>query len=384
MHKHGVECYSESGGENLFAGERTDMDKHLVTHDKQQERIQEREAERQIVRKMKCVQNIICIIEIEADEENSESTYMGSFFFQADFIAEEIQRNQNNRKRSAKNIRQNSVTAAAYCRFKSIEMIGEEVENVVIEFRILRESSRSSRTVFQTQIGRNDGESDKPDSDHGTDGEKYAASEKFIGGKFLAVAVIELTVVVFIGVIQFFVFVGEVVLGDKINEEVKNTKEANHIRHIIVGEESESQSGYIEFTFSFVDDVFDTENDERQEVHGVNPHNIPIVRNEKSAERIHQTESRNGKIVFMERFFEEVSKNCGGERIFQKHHNTDGFGNIFVTCNQGNDTADRTGKIIVVVADEATATACIPGIQKAFELCQTVIQFGKEGTVLMI
>ena len=98
--------------------------------------------------------NIIEIIKVESEEENSEQNNMCRTLPGLNFIAENIERNEHNGDDSAINIRKNILTAASDCRFKRGKMVRKKIKNIVIELVITRECARRCGASLEAVICR--------------------------------------------------------------------------------------------------------------------------------------------------------------------------------------------------------------------------------------
>ena len=77
----------------------------------------------------------------------------------------------------------------------------------------------------------------------------------------------------------------------KLTNKIQNRKQANHVGHIIAAQYCQRQNNYVERCFSLINNSFNSQKHQREECHCVEPHNIPVICYEISAEGIEHTES---------------------------------------------------------------------------------------------
>ncbi|CDA89100.1 unknown [Ruminococcus sp. CAG:563] len=122
--------------------------------------------------------NIIEIIKVESEEENSEQNNMCRTLPGLDFIAENIERNKHNGDDSAINIWKNILAAASDCRFKRSKMVRQEIKNIVIELVITRECARRCGASLEAVICRKKRNGRKSYRHKRTEGKKQARGYK--------------------------------------------------------------------------------------------------------------------------------------------------------------------------------------------------------------
>lgn len=84
--------------------------------------------------------------------------------------------------------------------------------------------------------------------------------------------------------------VGDVVTAEIINKEIEHRENARHIAHIVARQQCHRQRKNVESGSALVDDTLNAENHQREQNHGVEPHQVPVIGYEEAAERIEHAE----------------------------------------------------------------------------------------------
>ena len=119
---------------------------------------------------------------------------------------------------------------------------------------------------------------------------RYARKRKgySVGKKrVISYFVLELAVFFAVGVgvdLENFRSVGDIVAAEVIDKEIEHCEDARHKAHVIAREQSHRQREDIESGLAFVDDAFNSENHQREKNHGVEPHQVPVICDEETAE----------------------------------------------------------------------------------------------------
>ena len=101
---------------------------------------------------------------------------------------------------------------------------------------------------------------------------------------------------------------GKRIVGKIIGEEIQNRKDTNHISHIVVCDKGQHQGNAVKPGPAFFYDFFNSQNDKREQIHCVHPHDVPIIRHEIAAKRVKHTERRGSRIVFPDGAFQVIGK----------------------------------------------------------------------------
>ena len=172
-------------------------------------------------------------------------------------------------------------------------------------------------------------------------------------------------------------------MAQVIHQKIQYCKDADHKGHIVIGEHGQRQRGTVEPEAPFSNDLLNAECNQGQKGHCVQPHNIPVIGDEKATEGIQYAEGGNCRVVFTGGALQIIGERCAGKRSLDQNHGGDRFGDILVPKEE-NEDGQGAGKVIVEVAEEAAAEPCIPGIDQAFTAYDPFIKLRKQGTVLMI
>ena len=273
--------------------------------------------------------DIVKIIKVEPEEENSKQNDVCRTLFCFDFIAENIERNKHNGNDSAINIGKDVFAAASDRRLKRGKMICKEIKNVIVELIIAWKCARCCRAGFETEICRKKRNGCKSDSHERAESEQQTRFDKSAVKDVVYFSVVNLTVLINVDRLGGKNLLDRII-REEINEEIEHGENANHVCHVVVREECDCKSNNIEGCLLLIDYSLNSENNKREQVHCVDPHNIPVIGDKEAAECIENTESGDCEIVFMVRFFKIIGHCRRGKGILDVYHCTDCFGDILM------------------------------------------------------
>ena len=165
-------------------------------------------------------------------------------------------------------------------------------------------------------------------------------------------------------------------------KECDHAEIADEYADIVVCKDCNRKGDHVEAEFTLGDQGIESEEDQGEKGYRVHPDDVPVIAHDKAAEGKHPAEGGDGKIVFSENLFQHDGEKqpCTADLDGQK----EGKGVAEHACGeeQGENVQGR-GDVIGDEGNIVGSHAAVPAPQKGFPVQNPILEFLKEGIILL-
>ena len=170
---------------------------------------------------------------------------------------------------------------------------------------------------------------------------------------------------------------------DHLHDEPEHDEDAEHDRDVEVHQDRDRERDAVERGLLFADQLFDSHQHERSQHDRVHPHDVPAVCDDERRERIRPGEGQREHAALLSVVSQEDRESESAEPGLQHDQVGDEF-NDMLPRQEAQQPVERVRQIIGEDREEVRAAADVPGPGEAAAAVQFIQEFRRKRSVLVI